>query len=237
MIFRKNMKEIFNILLYKPLLNALVALYYLTHDFGLSIILLTVLIKLILYPSSVKSMVFQRRIAKVQPQIKEIQKKYKNDKEKQSRALMELYQKEKITPLSGCLPGIIEAIIFLSLFLVIRGASNPAGISGGLYHFFPQTMKIDLTLFGFIDLTKSLWTTTSGKVLVFVTGFLQFLQLKRSQEGVEQKKGDFQKEMLYFFPILTIIILAKFPAALGIYWLTTTVFSLLQQELVLRKIQ
>lgn len=182
-------------------------------------------------------MIFQRKISKIQPHIKEIQKKYKKNKEKQSQALMELYQKEKITPLSGCLPGIIEAIVFLSLFLVIRGAANPAGISSGLYHFFPQNLKVNLTLFNIMDMTKPLWSTTLGKSLVFLTGFLQYVQLKRAQVGAEKKKGDFQKEMVYFFPILTIIILTKFPAALGLYWLTTVVFSILQQELILRKIQ
>lgn len=235
------LKSIFDILLYKPLLNALFAIYFYfpIHDFGISIIFLTIIIKLLLCPFSVKAMIFQRKMSALQPKIKEIQKKYKEDKEKQSIALMEVYQKEKINPLSGCLPGVIEGVIFLSLFLVIREVSGAQTISG-LYSFFPQNPTINLHFLNFLDLSRPLWENNIGKALVFLAGFLQFLQMKRSQEEFPgENKGSqvFQKEMLYFFPIFTIIILARFPAALGLYWLTTIIFSLLQQEIVLKKFQ
>src|SRR3989339_247837 len=95
--------NIFHNFLYQPLFNLLVLLYnYIPgHDFGIAIILLTLLIRFILYPLSVKAFDSQRTIQKIQPQIQEIQKKYKDDKEKQAKETMEIYKKEKINPFSG----------------------------------------------------------------------------------------------------------------------------------------
>ena len=234
-----SIKLIFNLILYKPLLNGLVLiyLYFPLHDFGIAIIILTLIIKILLYPSSAKSIILQKKMAALQPKIKELQEKFKNDREKQSIALMELYKKEKFSPFSGCLPSIIEGIIFISLFLVIKGVISSNSLSG-LYGFMPHNINLRLSFLGIMDLTKA------NPYLAFITGFFQFVQLKRSKEIAPQpstSKKDmseiFQKEMLYFFPIFTVIVLLTFPSALGLYWVTITIFSVLQQELVFKKMQ
>ena len=96
----------FNTILYKPLFNALVVLYqYLPgKDFGVAVIVLTLIIRFILYPLMVKSIKSQKVLSELQPKIKEIQEKLKEDKEKQTKEMMALYQREKINPFGGCLP-------------------------------------------------------------------------------------------------------------------------------------
>jgi len=102
---------LFNTILYRPLLNFLVLLYKYVpgHDFGIAIILLTVIVKLLLYPLGSKAIKSQKNLAEIQPKIKEIQEKYKDDKEKQTRALMEFYKEAKVNPFSGCLPDPVVA--------------------------------------------------------------------------------------------------------------------------------
>jgi len=98
--------QFFNIVLYQPLLNGLILLYtYLPgHDLGIAVIVLTLIMKLILHPSSLHAIRSQKALSTLQPKVKEIQRKYKDDKQAGARATMELYKKEKISPFSGCLP-------------------------------------------------------------------------------------------------------------------------------------
>src|SRR3989344_830297 len=121
--------NIFNVLLYNPLFNSLVLIYnYLPrHDFGLSIIILTIIIKCILYPTSVKALNSQKVIQKIQPQLQELQKKYKNDKEKQTKETLELYRKEKINPFSALFLALIQLPILIALYIVFQnGLSQEA---------------------------------------------------------------------------------------------------------------
>ncbi len=118
---------IFHAILYQPLFNALVLLYqyFPGHDFGIAVIILTVLIRILLYPLMFQSIKSQKILAELQPKIQEIQNKYKNDKEKQTKATMELYQKEKINPFGGCLPLLIQLPILIALFQVFSKGLLP----------------------------------------------------------------------------------------------------------------
>ena len=108
----------FNVILYQPLFNALVLLYEHIpgNDFGIAIIVLTILTKLVISPFAVQGIKSQKVLQELQPKVQEIQKKFKEDKEKQAKALMELYKNEKINPLSGCLPLLIQLPIFIALY-------------------------------------------------------------------------------------------------------------------------
>src|SRR5688572_820076 len=110
----------FNTVLYYPLFNLLVLIYnYLPgHDFGIAIIVLTIIIRFILYPVSVKALNSQKALQKLQPQIQELQKKYKDDKEKQAKETLELYRREKINPFSGLLLALIQLPILIALYNV-----------------------------------------------------------------------------------------------------------------------
>ncbi len=109
----ESLVHFFYLILYQPLFNGLVFLYNNVpgHDFGIAIIILTILIRVVLYPVSVKAVNSQRSLQKLQPQIQELQKKYKDDKEKQARETLALYKKEKINPFSGLLLACVLSLL------------------------------------------------------------------------------------------------------------------------------
>jgi YidC/Oxa1 family membrane protein insertase len=229
----------FNTILYQPLLNALIFLYqYLPgRDFGVAVIVLTVLIRILLYPLMMKSIKSQKVLSELQPKIQEIQSKYKDDKEKQTKEMMALYQKEKINPFGGCLPILLQLPILIALYRVFWKGLEP-GAMNYLYSFVPNPGAIDPTFLGLINLA----VPSIG--MAFLAGIVQFFQSKmlvpktkktKPQEGqMAQFSGMMQKQMLYFFPVLTVFILWKLPAALGIYWIITALFSIGQQYLILK---
>lgn len=228
----------FNLILYQPLFNALILLYeYLPgRDFGTAVVVLTFLIRLILYPSMAQSLKSQRVLSGLQPKIQEIQKKYKQDLSRQSRAIIELYRKEKISPLSGIFPLLIQLPILIALYRLFWKGVGAKEMSY-LYSFIPNPGKIDPTFLNFLNLAQP------SMVLAILAGVFQYLQSKgmiigqpASQKSLEKGGTRFsdmlQKQMLYFFPVFTVFILWNLPSALGLYWLTTTIFSIVQQHLI-----
>lgn len=242
----------FNIFLYRPLFNLLVLLYqYLPgHDFGVAVIVLTVLVRIIFYPLNLKAIKSQKLLQEIQPKIQEIQRKYKGDKERLTKATIELYQKGKVNPLSGCLPILIQFPILIALFWVFQ-----KGFQGGeidyLYSFVPRPESINPSFLGLADLAQSASVAINGAaqllwpniVLVVLAGIFQFVQVKMITPKTQAKKdkADFstvmQKQMLYIFPVFTIFILWRLPSAIALYWLVTSLFSIFQQYLIFKKPQ
>jgi len=166
----------FDTILKKPLLNGLILLYQYVpgHDFGIAVIILTLLIRLALHPSSVRGVKSQRALTKLQPKIQEIQKEYKDDKNKQTKLLMELYQKEKINPFSGCLPMLLQFPVLIALYQVFLRGLNPESLSRSLYGFVNNPGIINFSFLGIITLTNP------NIFLALLAGALQFYQLKIS---------------------------------------------------------
>lgn len=229
----------FNVILYQPLFNALIILYeYLPgHDFGIAVVVLTILIRLILYPVMIQSIKSQKQLQEIQPKIQEIQRKYKDNKEKQSRAMMEFYRSQKINPLSGCLPLLIQLPILIALYRVFWHGFQPEQLSL-LYSFVSSPGTIDPYFLGIINLANPHFG------LALVAGVAQFFQTKmfipKGKKGKpEGQMGQFsqmmQKQMLYFFPVFTVMILWRLPAAIGVYWIITALFSIMQQHLIYKK--
>ncbi len=233
--------NIFNTLLYRPLFNFLVLIYnYLPgHDFGLAIIILTLVIRLILYPSSVKSAKSQKALNELQPKIQEIKEKYKGEKEKQARATMELYKKEKINPFGGCLPTLIQLPFLIALFLIFKNFKDGLDFTklAVLYRFVPSPGIIEEPMFlGLVNLAQP------NIILAVLAGIFQFIQTKMimsKSKKSEAKSSDFsrmmQKQIVYFFPIITVFILLKLPAAIGFYWIVSSLFLIIQQYFILKK--
>jgi len=235
--------DVFNTILYRPLLNALVIFYQLIpgHDFGVAVILLTILTRLIIYPLMAQSLRSQKVLTKLQPKIRELQVKHKNDKEKQAKELISLYQKEKINPLGGFLPLLIQFPILIALYQVFWKGLRPEEMAN-LYSFVSQPKIIDPIFFGLINLAKS------SLILALIAAIFQFFQTKmltiyqpvglvKTPEKTDQMTSFsnlFQKQMLYFFPIFTVFILWKLPAAIALYWITTSLFSLVQQYFIFK---
>jgi YidC/Oxa1 family membrane protein insertase len=248
--------NLFNTILYQPLFNALIFLYaYLPgHDFGVAIIILTVVIRLVLYPLMAQSIKSQKVLNELQPKIQEVQKKHQGDKQQQAKAMMDLYQKEKFNPFGGCLPMLIQLPLLIALYQVFwKGFQE--GQLGFLYSFVPNPGAINPMFLGLVNLTQP------NIIFAVLAGVFQFFQSKmmmparnasparnavstagwHSDAGGPQKNdqmaqfsGMMQKQMIYLLPLFTVFILWKLPAAVGVYWLVTTLFSIVQQYLIYR---
>jgi len=227
----------FNTILYRPLFNILVLFYqYIPgRDFGLAVIVLTILIKLIFYPLGIRAIKSQRELSKLQPKIKEIQEKYKDNKEEQSRELIALYKKEKINPLSGCLPLLIQFPVLIALYRVFWRGLQPEQMVL-LYSFIPNPGLINPNFLGIVDLSQP------NTILAVIAGVFQFLQVKLAipKQNPSSKKDDsfsghLQKQMQYFMPIFMVVILLRLPSAIGLYWICGTAFTIAQQYVILKK--
>jgi len=231
------LKEFFYIILYKPLVNLLVLLYNFLpgSDFGVAVIALTLIVKLLLLPSSLKSIRSQRALTKIQPKIKELQRKFKDDKQKQAFAVMELYKKEGINPASGCLPFLVQLPILIALYQVFLKGFREEALKPFLYSFVSLPKHFDFMFLGAVNLLQP------SLFLAILAGGLQFFQTRISlshkpASSLSDKKADFsnllQSQMLYFFPLLTVFIVWRFGAVLGLYWITSTVFSIGEHYLI-----
>jgi YidC/Oxa1 family membrane protein insertase len=232
----------FNIVLYQPLFNVLVLFYeYLPgHDFGIAVIILTILTKVIFYPLGAQAIKSQKAMSELQPKMKEIKEKYKNDKDKEMKATLELYKKEKINPLSGCLPMLIQFPILIALYRVFWRGLQPEAMAY-LYSFVPNPGQINPIFLGIFNLAES------SIILAVFAGILQFIQTKMTvpKTSISKSKGTdfsqmFQTQMVYFFPIFTIYILSplspwNLPSAIALYWVVTTLFSIGQQYTIFKK--
>lgn len=231
--------NIFNEVLYRPLFNLLVLIYeyFPLQDFGIAVILLTILIKVFLYPFGKQSIRSQKAMNELQPKIREIQKKYKDNKAEQARLTMELYKKEKINPFAGILPLLIQIPILIALYRLFWKGIQIDGATR-LYNFVSMPGPIDPTFLGGINLSHP------NLALAIFAGVSQFWQVKlaspkspkpASRNQVPQFSEIMQKQMLYFFPVLTIFILLKIPSAVALYWTVSTLFSIGQQYLGTRE--
>lgn len=255
------MAFLFNELVYRPIYNLLIFIYNIVplHDFGIAIILVTILIKFLLIPLSKKQIESQKRMQELQPKIKEIQDKYKNDKEKQSRALMEFYKENKANPFSGCLPMIFQLVFLIAIYQVLFNISkNGLMVNGSdLYAFIHNPGQIKHLFLGLVDLSRVLdfKTLSAGNiahiVLVIMAAGAQYIQtkmlmatkkkleVKDSTNKKSEKEPDFAqimtKQMLYLAPLMTLFIGIKFPAGLALYWLVSTLFMIAQQEYLEKK--
>lgn len=236
------MSAIFHVIFYQPILNLLVFLYNIIpgHDIGLAIIVMTVIIKLALLPLSKQAIRSQKSLQNLQPKINELKKKYANNKEEQGRAMMQLYKQEKVNPFSSCLPLLIQLPFFWAVFRVFSD-----GLSGKsldlVYSFISRPEFINPVSLGLVNLSKP------NVVLAVLAGAAQFWQakmmiIKRPEvRGNGAKDEDMMaimnKQMLYFMPILTVVIGVTFPGGLALYWLVTTLLTALQQLYLLKQKQ
>lgn len=237
------MKELYNVLLYQPIFNALVFLYDIIpgHDIGVAILLLTVIIKIILNPLTAKSLRSQRDLQRIQPKIQELQQKFKNQKDVLSQELMKLYKAEKVNPFSSCLPLLIQLPFFIAVFSVFRnGLTQPESLNM-LYPFIYNPGSINHFTFGIIDLAKD--KNILFSVLAGITQFWQgkMLVQKKPPQKVPGSKDEsmtvaMNMQMTYIMPLFTIYISWLLPAGLVLYIVVTTLLTVFQQYRIFKKI-
>ncbi len=220
----------FYVVFYQPLFNLLIFFYNNLGDLGLAVIILTLIVKGILYPVSAKATKSQKALKEIQPKVKEIQQKYKDNKEKQAEKVLELYNKENISPFSGILPLFIQFPVIIALFQIFRRGLG-AGELVHLYGTISRPEIIDYLSFGILDLAAP------NIILAVLAGIGQFIQVRVTMPDTPgENKGDFgeimKNQMKFVLPIFTIFILSTLPSAVGVYWLITIAFSIVQHYLV-----
>jgi len=229
--------NLYNEILYRPLVNLVVFLYNILpgSDFGLAIIALTVLVRLVFLPLTIKSVLSQRALSKLGPQQKAIKEKFKNDQVAQNAAILKLYKDNKINPAAGCVPLLIQLPILIALYQAFVAGLKPESLDL-LYGFIKNPGFINEKFLGILNIAKPNFLMTLGASL------LQFLQAKQAAAASKDQGADLGKEMaalnsqmLYFFPILIIIIGWNLPAGLMLYWLTTTALSIAEQAYIKRR--
>lgn len=226
----------FNILLTQPLFNALVFLYeYVTfQDLGLAIILLTIIIRIILFPLFYKSFRNQTLLQKLQPQIQKIQHDHKHDREKQAKAMLEMYRQHKVNPFSGFLLILAQLPILIALYKVFFAGLTQETLQN-LYSFIPAPENLNNLFLGLINLSdQSIIVVAMAAVFQYLHGRLSLPKTKLGEELPQALK--MTKQMVWMGPILTVVILFKMPAAVGLYWLTTSLFSLIQQVYINKRV-
>lgn len=232
------MYHLYQVVCYQPILNILAFLYNHTADLGVAIILLTVILKLILWPLSQKAIKSQSELQAIQPKIEELKKKYADNKVALGQATMDLYKEHKINPLSSCLPLLIQLPFLFAVFRVLRvGLQEDLG---WVYSFMTKPENFSAFSFGFMDLSKPV------VYLAVLAGAAQFIQSKMML--AKQKKANIStennaepdmatimnKQMTYIFPVMTVVFGLSLPGGLTLYWFMFTVLTILQQYLVLK---
>jgi len=183
-------------------------------NWGVSIILLTVLVKLVLYPlsaASYRSMANMRRAA---PQIKRLQERYSDDRQKLSQEMMALYQKEKMNPLGGCLPMLVQMPVFLALYWVLFES-------------------VELRQAPFFAWINDLSVMDPYFVLPILMGASMFLQMQLNPPVPDPV----QAKVMQFMPIMFTVMFLFFPSGLVLYWLVNNVLSIAQQWFITRQVE
>ena len=241
------MSELFHLIVSQPIYNALIFFYNTLPggDFGVAVIATTILLRTIFIPLYKKQLESQKEMQMLQPKIKELQKKYKGDKAKLSEEQMKLYREHKINPLGGCLPIIVQVIFLIAIYQVIIGISQGGFVTNGenLYRFISNPGEIRHYFFGIADLAKPSYLFA---VLAAIAQFYQVKMMLDTQKAAQPEKKETEssepdfmtimnKQMLIIGPGMTLFIGITFPAALSLYWLVSTVFTIIQQMFIFKK--
>ncbi len=227
------MSYFFNLVFYHPILNLLVYFYetVAARNFGFAIIFVTIVVRLILYPFFHKGARQQMLMQRIQPEVRKIQELHKNDREKQTQALMALYKQHGVSPFSSILLLIIQIPIMLALFYAVQAPSH--GAISGLYSYIPQPGAVNTGFFG-INLTAP------SLVLILCAAIAQYFQArlaiyKNPAPGAKPSQAEkMARQMSFIGPIFTLIVFYRLPAAIGLYWFATSAFSVFQQIIVNR---
>jgi YidC/Oxa1 family membrane protein insertase len=221
----------------KPMFWAIDYLFKLVGNFGLAILLVTVIIKLIFFPLSNKSYASMAKMKAVQPQMVAIRDRYADDKMKQQQELMELYRKEKINPLAGCLPILPQIPVFFALYkvLFITIEMRHAPFYGWIKDLSAPDPTTIFNLFGLIPWDPSTVPLFGPYLMVgawaIIMGFTMFVQMKLNPPPPDPT----QKMIFDWMPLLFTFMLAGFSAGLVIYWAWNNTLSVIQQAFIMRR--
>jgi YidC/Oxa1 family membrane protein insertase len=208
----------------KPLIWALNMMNKVTHNYGLDIIILTIIIKIIFYPLTVKSSTSMKKMQKLQPKIMKLKEKHANDKAKLNQEMMDLYKREGVNPMGGCLPMVIQIPVFFALYKALSGA-----IELRHAHFFwwinDLSAPEDLFTFQVAGFDLPI------RILPLVMGITQVIQQKMTPTTADPM----QEKIMLLMPIVFTFLFWNFSSGLVLYWLINNVISIGQQYYINKK--
>jgi YidC/Oxa1 family membrane protein insertase len=215
----------------KPMFKALEFFYKLLCNFGLSILLVTIIVKAVLFPLANKSFKSMNKMKQLQPQINRIRELHANDKMLQNKEIMELYKRERVNPLSGCLPLLVQIPIFFSLYkvLFVTIEMRHAPFYGWIHDLSAPDPTTIFNLFGLIPFTPpSFLMIGIWPIIMALTMYIQQLLNPQPADPVQAK-------MMKLLPAIFLFMFSSFPAGLVIYWAWSNTLSILQQWILQRQ--
>jgi YidC/Oxa1 family membrane protein insertase len=222
-----------------PIFNVLMLLYHLFGDLGLSIIILTVVIRLLLFPLYMKQLKSSKAMQAIQPLIADVKKKYPKDQRAQYQAMQEVYKEYGVSPAAGCLPLLIQLPVLYAMFFSLRAvldAHTLNAVNSIIYPFLPKFAALPSVYLNWFGLHLNLAAADPSHILPVLAGVATFLQLRMAQPkiaaGVKNAMSQQMQIMQFIMPFITFFFALTFPAGLALYWTTTSVFSMVQQYFV-----
>jgi YidC/Oxa1 family membrane protein insertase len=224
-------------------------LHYVLGDFALSIVVLTILIRLVLFPLTLKQLKSTKAMQQIQPLINDVKKQYPKDQRAQLEATQAIYKEYGINPAAGCLPLLVQLPVLYGLFYALRSVvsgGTAQSINNIIYPFLPKlpltTNITSLTDFRWFTFINPAWHIPLSQpdpthILPILAGLATFIQLRMSQprnvaSGSTNAMAAQMKIMQFIMPFITLFFAWQFPAGLALYWTTTSIFSMVQQYFV-----
>src|SRR3982751_4616834 len=236
--------DIWNDVLVYPLLTLLVIAYDFIHDFGLAVVVVTVLIRLALYPLYVRQIRSSRAMQELAPALNDIKKKHGKDRVKLNEEQMKLYRERGVTPAGGCLPMLVFLPVLIAMYSAFQQAPHfDGGALAAIVHRYlpfvpvgvPPDAKIDMTahwLPWIAALGRDLSQPDPWYILPVVSAATQLvasvMAMPRNPAQTDDPTQRTMQSMTYTFPLLTVVLFKDFPAGVFIYYITTTLFQIVQ---------
>jgi YidC/Oxa1 family membrane protein insertase len=247
--------------IFQALFILLVGLDQITGDIGIAIIIMTLIVRAALIPLFRRQIVSMKRTQLIQPELRELQKRYKGDRAKFSQAQMELYKERGVNPASGCLPMVLQLPLLLIIYQVIsQGLTNPDptamltvfgvqvvdvqcvnGLGTAAYDPYKPCIDTTVAWLGNMDVSKpqvlfTLPLIGGFSVLAFIAAVLQLVQSRMTMPpadpAFQDQNSKMQRQLVLFLPLISILYGGFLPAGLFIYWIVTTIFGIAQQYLI-----
>ncbi|HXL68451.1 MAG TPA: membrane protein insertase YidC [Xanthobacteraceae bacterium] len=221
----------------KPMFQVLDYIYRLVGNFGIAILIVTVLIKVVFFPLANKSYASMAKMKSVQPKMEEIRKRFPEDKVKQQQAMMELYKQEKINPLTGCLPIVVQIPVFFALYkvLFVTIEMRHAPFYGWIKDLSAPDPTNLFNLFGMLPFDPTVIPVIGPFLHIgiwpLIMGVTMFAQMKLNPPPPDPT----QKMIFDWMPVVFTFMLASFSAGLVIYWAWNNTLSVLQQSVIMKK--
>lgn len=240
------MGNLIRTILLQPIFNALLLIYALLpgNDFGVALIVFTILIRILLWPLMKRQLHQQKKMKEIQPEIARVKEKAKGDKTKESQMLVELFKEKEVNPFSSFGVVLLQLPILLTIFYVIRRILDPGQVSELAYASVAKLSAVqDIvnlgvaenfhpSLFGLVDLSQP------NIILALLAGLVQYFQARQLMPMNTTQTSDSKNigfNMSLIFPIITVVVAMRLPSALALYWFASTSIAVVQQYIIMQE--